>query len=403
MPGLTTRRRLLLTGLSTIVSSSLAQTARAGMPTVRIGVLWDRSGSASVTSGLDQVVAARLAVDDFGQFSRGYPIDLVDAEFERRPDQAEDIARKWFERDGVAAIVGVPGAAAAVRVQELGRSFDRTVMNTASFNAALTGASCSVTATHWLEDTRALTMAMTLGLAAEGMKTWFLVVPDDAVGVALQVGATAAIESTGGRVVGFARYPSDAASFATALTSARESAASAIGLCAQGTALTTQIRAGRDLGLFDKNKAICAYAGCIKDIHAAGVVDARDLWLATGFYWNQNDRTRSFAQRFIGLTGRMPDKPYAATYAAVEHFLRTVETSDTIAGAALNAGLRRDPVYFFGSTGRLRADGTLLLDVGLFRVKPPDQVTAAWDYYAPIRAIPAAEVFRMPTRAICPL
>jgi branched-chain amino acid transport system substrate-binding protein len=403
MPGLTTRRCLLLTGLSATVSSSLAPTVRAGMPAVRIGVLWDRSGTAAVTSGLDQVVAARLAIDDFGQFSRGYPIDLVDAEFERRPDQAEDIAGRWFERDGVAAIVGVPGTAAAVRVQDLGRTFDRTVMNTASFNAALTGASCSAIATHWLEDTRALTMAMTLGLAAEGMKTWFLVVPDDLTGVALQTGATAAIESTGGRVVGFARYPSDAGSFVTALTSARDSAASAVGLCAQGTALTTQIRAGRDLGLFDKSKAVCTYAGCIKDIHAAGAADARDLWLVSGFYWNQNERSRSFSQRFNGLTGRMPDKAYAATYAAVEHFLRTVETSDTIAGAALNAGLRRDPVYFFGSNGRLRADGTLLLDVGLFRVKAPDLVAAAWDYYAPIRTIPAADVFRTPPRGACPL
>jgi len=216
-------------------------------------------------------------------------------------------------------------------------------------------------------------------------------------------GATAAIESTGGHVVGFARHPPDAGSFATALTSARDSVASAVGLCAQGTALTTQIREGRDLGLFEKKEAVCAYAGCIKDVHAAGTADARDLWLASGFYWNQNERTRSFSQRFNRLTGRMPDMPYAATYAAVEHFLRTVETSDTIAGAALNAVLRRDSVYFFGSNGRLRVDGTLLLDVGLFRVKPPDQVTAAWDYYAPVRTISATDVFRIPARGVCPL
>src|SRR5580704_3596286 len=104
------RRRGFLTGLPAIVSPFGVGRARAqsAMPTVRIGVLWDRSGVGSVTSGLDQVVAARLAVDDFGQFSRGYPIDLVDAEFERRPDAAADIARKWFEHDGVAVIVDVP-------------------------------------------------------------------------------------------------------------------------------------------------------------------------------------------------------------------------------------------------------------------------------------------------------
>lgn len=373
------------------------------MPTIRIGVLWDRSGTGAVTSGLDQVVAARLAVDDFGQFSRGYPIDLVDAEFQRRPDQAEDIARQWFEHDGVAVIVDLPGTEAPVRVQNLARANNRTIMNTGSFNAALTGVACSPTATHWLDDTRAVTMAMTLGLRAEGMQTWFLVAPDDVTGVAFQTGASAAIESTGGRVLGFARYPSDAASFAPALTSARDSGADAVGLCAFGTALATQIREGRGLGLFDRSKAVCAYAGCIKDIHAMGPLEARDLWLVTGFWWNQNDRTRSFSYRFNELTGRMPDKPHAATYAAVEHFLRTVETSDTMDGLALNVGLRRDPVYFFGSNGRLRVDGTLLLDVGLFRVKPPDQVAELWDYYKPVRIISAADVFRMTVRGACPL
>jgi len=341
-------------------------------------------------------------VDDFGQFSRGYPIELVDAEFQRRPDQAEQIARQWFEH-GVALIVDLPGTEAPVRVQNAARSSNRTIMNTGSFNAALTGVACSPTATHWLDDTRALTMAMTLGLKAEAMHTWFLVAPDDPTGVAFQTGASAAIESTGGRVLGFARYPSDTTTFVSALTGARDSGADAIGLCAFGSALATQVREGRGLGLFDQNKAVCAYAGCIKDIHSMGPLEARDLWLVSGFYWNHNELTRSFSNRFNELTGRMPDKPHAATYAAVEHFLRNVETSDTIEGAALNVGLRREPVWFFGSGGRLRADGRLLLDVGLFRVKPPDPVAEVWDYYKRIRTIPWADVFRQPARGTCPL
>jgi branched-chain amino acid transport system substrate-binding protein len=397
------RRRELLTGLAVSPLPFARAKAQGGLPTVRIGVLWDRSGIGTVTSGLDQIVAARLAVDDFGQFSRGYPIDLVDAEFERRPDQAEDIARKWFEQDGVAAIVDLPGTAAPVRVQTLAKASNRTVMNTGSFNSALTGASCSPTATHWLEDTRALTMAMTLGLTAEGMKTWFLVAPDDVTGLAFQADATAAIESTGGRVVGFARHPADAETFTSALTTALNAGADAVGLCAFGAQLEKQIREARRLGLFEKSKAVCAYAGCIKDVHAMGAVEARDLWLVSGFYWNQNDRTRAFSRRFNEVTGRMPDKPYAATYAAVGDFLRIVESSDTIDGNALNIGLRREPVYFFGANGRFRVDGTLLLDIGLFRVKPPDQTSETWDYYKQIRTIPAADVFRARSSGACPL
>jgi branched-chain amino acid transport system substrate-binding protein len=401
MAGVTIRRRTILSGVAAALSSRAK--AQGGMPTVRIGVLWDRSGIGAVTSGLDQVVAARLAVDDFGQFSRGYPIDLVDAEFERRPDQAEAIARRWFENEGVAAIVDLPGTAAPVAVQDLARTHNRTVMNTSSFNKALTGVSCSPTATHWLEDTRALTTAMTIGLRAEGVTTWFLAAPDDVTGQAFQADATAAIESNGGRVLGFARHPADAPSFIPVLTNARDSGADAVGLCAYGNALTTQIREGRGIGLFDKVKAVCAYAACIKDIHAMGPLEARGLWLVTGFYWNQNERTRAFSSRFNELTGRMPDKPYAATYAAVGSFLRMVESSDTIDGAALNIGLRRAPAYFFGSNGQFRVDGTLLLDVGLFRMKPPDEVTETWDYYKPVRTISASDVFRAAIRGGCSL
>jgi branched-chain amino acid transport system substrate-binding protein len=395
------QRRNFLTGALSpwLVGRAAAQR----LPTVRIGVLWDRSGPGAVTSGLDQIVAARLAVDDFGQFSRGYPIDLVDAEFERRPDQAEDIARNWFEHEGVAAIVDLPGTAAPVRVQQLARSHNRTVMNTSSFNSALTGASCSSTATHWLEDTAALTMAMTVGLAAEGVKTWFIIAPDEVTGLAFQADAAAAIEGTGGRVLGSARYPEDAATFGPALAAARDSGADAVGLCAMGTSLAAQIREARDAGLFDRIKAVCAYAAGIKDIHAMGPLETRDLWLVTGFYWNQNERTRSFSHRFNELTGRMPDKPYAATYAAVGDFLRIVETSDTIDGAAVNVGLRQEPVYFFGANGRLRIDGTLMLDVGLYRVKPPEEVTEVWDYYKLVRTIPAVNVFRPVSRGVCPL
>jgi branched-chain amino acid transport system substrate-binding protein len=400
---MTMRRRRFLTGLSATFGLAARARAQGALPTVRIGVLWDRSGAGAVTSGLDQVVAARMAVDDFGQFSRGYPIDLVDAEFQRRPDQAEEITLKWFEHQGVAAIVDIPGTVAPARVQDLARSHNRSVMNTGSFNSALTGAACSPTATHWLEDTRALTTAMTLGLAAEGMKTWFLVAPDDVTGAAFQAGAAAAIESSGGRLVGMAQHPVEAESFAPALASARASGADAIGLCSMGTSLATQIREARTAGLFDSSKAVCAYAASIKDIHAMGPLESRDLWVVSGFYWNQNERTRSFSNRFNELTGRMPDKPYAATYAAVTDFLRIVEATDTVDGVAVNAALRQEPVYFFGTNGQLRVDGTLLLDIGLYRVKPPDQITDVWDYYKPVRTIRALDVYRPSARGACAL
>ena len=381
----------------------LTRTARAQshMPVIRIGVLWDRSGVGSVTSGLDQVVAARLAIEDFGQLSRGYQVELLDSEFERRPGQAVDQATRWFDADHAAAILDIPGTAAPVQVQALARARNRTVMNTGSFNAALTGAACSPTATHWLEDTRALTRAMTLGMAAEGVKAWFLVVPDDPAGLAFQADATAAIESTGGHVLAFTQHPAESALSSRAIANARESGADAVGLCAIGTALEAQIREARASGLFDRVRAVCAYGAGIKDIHAMGPVLARDLRITAGFYWNTNAQTRSFARRFQAYTTRMPDRSHAATYAAIEHLLRTIETTDTIDGTALNVTMRQQDPYFFGLPARVRFDGRFMLDVQLYRVKAPDQVIEDWDYYQPVRSLTARNVFLPAPNGVC--
>lgn len=390
------RRRVLLAGLPFLAKAARAQT---GLPAVRIGVLWDRSQTA--TSGRDQIVAARLAIDDFGHFSRGYPVELLDAEFERRPDQAVSIARRWFEQDRIAAIVDVPGMAAAVQVQAAARALDRTVMNTGSFSTALTGTDCSPTATHWLEDTRALTLAMTLGMAAEGAKSWVLVAPDDVLSGAFLAGASTAIAANRGRVVATVRHQPDPAEAARAIARAADAGADAIGLCAAGTLLTTQIRAARTQGLFDRGRAVCAYATSIKDVQALGAREAEGLRVVTSFHWDRDARTRSFSGRFNELTGRMPDKPHAATYAAVAHLLRQVEATDTIDGAPLNAAMRQDPVYFFGDTVRLRNDGQLPLDIGLYKVKPQERIVAVWDYYEEIRRLPARDIYPARPSAGC--
>ena len=276
-------------------------------------------------------------------------------------------------------------------------------MNTSSVNAALTGAACAPTATHWMDDTVALTRAMTIGMSAGGVNTWFLVVPDDTLGLAFQADATVAIESSGGRVVGFVRYPSDSTSFARPLASARDSEAAAIGLCAMGPPLVAQVRQAREMGLFDASKAICAYAATIRDVHALGAPEAQGLWLTTGFYWNRNEQTRSFSFRFNEITSRMPDKSYAVTYTAIGHFLRIVKALDTVDAAVANAAMRREPVYFFGDNGRVRIDGRVMLDMGLYRVKAQEAVREPWDYYEPIRTISAADVFRPRAKGGCAL
>ena len=186
-----------------------------------------------------------------------------------------------------------------------------------------------------------------------------------------------------------------------ALAGARASGADAVGLCATGDALVAQIRQARALGLFEGNKAICAYAAGIADIHALGTDEGRDLRVVASFWWNRNEWTRSFANRFHAAAERMPDRSHAATYAAIGHYLRQVEAADTLDGGVLTAGMRRETAWFFGGGGRFRPDGRLMLDMGLYRVKPRDEAAAPWDYYAPVRTVPALQAFRSSGNGRC--
>jgi branched-chain amino acid transport system substrate-binding protein len=48
----------------------------------------------------------------------------------------------------------------------------------------------------------------------------------------------------------------------------------------------------------------------------------------------------------------------------------------------------------------IRADGRVLYDVTLYRVKAPGESKGEWDFYTPIATLPAAEAF-LPMNPAC--
>ena len=68
---------------------------------VKIGVLNDRSGVYADLSGEGSVVAARMAVEDFDAAAKGINVEIVSADHQNKPDVASNIARQWYDEDGV--------------------------------------------------------------------------------------------------------------------------------------------------------------------------------------------------------------------------------------------------------------------------------------------------------------
>ena len=62
--------------------------------------------------------------------------------------------------------------------------------------------------------------------------------------------------------------------------------------------------------------------------------------------------------------------------------------------------MRAMPVDRFGGQAPVRADGRVIYDIGLYRVKAPAQSQGSWDFYERLGAIPGGDAF-LPMAAQC--
>jgi branched-chain amino acid transport system substrate-binding protein len=65
--------------------------------------------------------------------------------------------------------------------------------------------------------------------------------------------------------------------------------------------------------------------------------------------------------------------------------------------------MREMPVDYFGRAASIRADGRVLYDLTMYRVKSPAESKYPWDYYTAVRTIAGKEVFRPPSEGGCSL
>lgn len=181
---------------------------------------------------------------------------------------------------------------------------------------------------------------------------------------------------------------------ASYLLQANASRAQAIGLANVGADTINSIKQAAEFGLVDQGQTIAALLAFITDVHSLGLKAARGLVITTGFYWDSNDASRSFAERFRKLTGKVPTKPQAAVYASVRHWLKAVEATKTVSGAAVTKAMKVMPVEYHGQAATIRADGRVLYDLTVYEVKTPSESKGPWDYYRPIAQVSRDQAFR---------
>lgn len=396
--------RRLATAASLIVLVGVVPSyAQVSDDVVKIGVLGDESGPFADSGGLGAIQVAKMAAEDFGGKILGKPIQIIHADHLNKPDNAVNIARQWIDVEKVDAFLNLTLSPVAIAVQGLADSRKRTVMVTGASSTELTGKFCSRYASHWLEDSYTLTAAVIKASNREKGKKWFFITLDNAFGLAMLKDGERMVKETGGTIVGSVRHPLGSGDMSSFLLQAQGSGADYIALANVGLDTTNAVKQAREFNIIAGGKKLLVFSAFVTDIDAMGLNEGQGLVLPSGFYWDDNDRTRAFASRFFKLMKKMPTNSHALAYAAATHYLKAVQAAGTDDTEKVNEKMRSMPVDFFGRPGSVRADGRVTYDISLYQVKSPSESKAAWDYMKSLGTVSQSDAFRPLSESECPL
>jgi hypothetical protein len=86
------------------------------------------------------------------------------------------------------------------------------------------------------------------------------------------------------------------------------------------------------------------------------------------------------------------------------HYLKAVKAAGTDETGPVLKVMKEQPVNdFMTHNGHIRADGRLLRDVYIFRVKSPTESKGEWDLFQQIDTIPAGQAFKPTDPTACDL
>ena len=384
------------------ISPALAQNAEDA---VKIGILTDMSGGLSDLAGPGSVEAAKMAVEDFGGTVLGRPIQIVTGDHQNKPDVALSIARQWLDVGQVDVIMDVLGSSVALAVQDLVRQKNKVLLVTAGLSDQLSNDVCSPNSIYWIHDTYATGHDAATAIVKAGGKTWFFLTSDYAFGTQLQKTATEAILQAGGKVIGGVRHPLLASDMSSFLLQAQASHAKIIGL-ASGADADTVLKQAPSFGIGPtlNGQSFALLYFSINDAHSVGLDQLQGANVIDSFYWDQNDETRAWSKRFYARRKVMPSSIQAANYGALMHYLNAVKAAGTDEPGAVLKAMHDTPINDFEmKNAHIRADGRVMRDMYLYRVKTPAESTGPWDLYKLVQTIPADEAFRPLSQSKCPL
>ena len=381
-----------------------AQQGKLSDDMVKIGVLTDMSGVYADYGGPGAVMAAKMAVEDFGGKMFGKEIQVISADHQNKPDIAKNVTLQWFDRDKVDMTVENLNSGVALAVTALGKEKNKITIINGAASARLTNEDCApATGIHYLMDTIALGNVLGKAIVKDGGDTWFFLTADYAFGHSLEKDTGEVVKAAGGKVLGAVRHPLSTGDFSSFLLQAQTSGAKIVGLANAGGDTVNSIKSAAEFGITPK-QSLAALLMLLTDVHAVGLKTAQGLYLTEGWYWDTNAETRAWAKKFEDRMKKKPNSNQASVYSATLHYLNAVKAAGTDDTAAVMKKMHEMPINdMFAKNGKIRDDGRMVHDMYLYQVKTPAESKAPWDYYKLKGTVKGDDAFQSLANSRCPM
>ena len=181
-------KRKLLAAAAVLALAAGAAHAQISGNVVKIGVLNDQSSLYADLSGPGLRRSPRRWRSRTSRRSeKGLNVEVIFADHQNKPDVGSQIARKWYDSEGVDVIVDTPNSGVALAVNQItqgqGQGLPRSPARRPRTSPARPARPTPI---HWTYDTWMLANGTGNAIVKTGGDTWFFLTADYAFGHALE-------------------------------------------------------------------------------------------------------------------------------------------------------------------------------------------------------------------------
>ncbi len=361
---------------------------------IHIAVLSDFGGPFSDVGGISSATAAQLAVDDSRQLLDGLAVEISVIDHRNDGDYARQALQDLHQQKSVHAIADLRGTNVVEPLTALAAELGIVALSAGGISEAGRDEACAPHTAFWGGDTYSRGALISRQIARNAWHGWTIMVPESRLGTRFAEDLRTRIEISGGFVQAVVTHGGSHAELETDFAAILASDTEAVAIAAGGERLGNVIRSAYEIGVFSADKGIAIVNMTIADVRDLGLYFAAGLEFTAAFYWNANDESRAFSERFLKIAGVVPTETHAAVYSSVRHFLAAAAQVREADPDALFQAMRREPVDdFIGQGGEIREDGRLMHPMYWLRVKPASESERAWDYLQIVEQIPPAAAF----------